>query len=53
MEFIQHTINWCKGEIFEGSMVALYGAVIVIVSISNFNLLTCPQFYVNVDLGLF
>ena len=33
MEFIQHTINWCKGEIFEGSMVALYGAVIVIVSI--------------------
>jgi hypothetical protein len=33
MDFIQHTINWCKGEIFEGSMVALYGAVIVIVSI--------------------
>ena len=33
MEFIQHTINWCKGEIFEGSMVALYGAVIVIVAI--------------------
>jgi hypothetical protein len=33
MEFIQHTINWCKGEILEGSMVVLYGAVIVIVSI--------------------
>ncbi len=32
MEFIQHTINWCKGEIFEGSMVALYGAVVVIAS---------------------
>jgi hypothetical protein len=33
MEFMQHTINWCKGEIFENSMVALYGALIVIVSI--------------------
>jgi uncharacterized membrane protein YkgB len=33
MEFIQHTSNWCKGEIFEGSVVAIYGAVIVIVSI--------------------
>ena len=32
MEFIQHTINWCKGEIVEGSMVALWGALIVIVS---------------------
>ena len=33
MEFIQHTINWCKGEIFEGSVVAIYGAVVVIASI--------------------
>jgi len=33
MDFIQYTLNWCKGEIFEGSMVALYGAAIVIVSI--------------------
>jgi len=32
MEFIQHAINWCKGEIFEGSMFAIYGTVLVLVS---------------------
>ena len=29
MEFIEHTIAWCRGEIFEGRMLALFGAVIV------------------------
>lgn len=28
MEFIEHTIAWCRGEIFEGRMLALFGAVI-------------------------
>lgn len=29
MEFIEHTIAWCRGEIFEGRMLALFGAVVV------------------------
>ena len=29
MEFIEHSIAWCRGEIFEGRMLALFGAVIV------------------------
>lgn len=29
MEFIEHTIAWCRGEIFEGRMLALFGLVIV------------------------
>ena len=29
MEFIQHTIAWCRGEIFEGRVLALFGAAIV------------------------
>lgn len=25
MDFIQHAINWCKGEIFEGRIILLFG----------------------------
>jgi len=33
MEFIKHALNWCNGEIFEGKMVALFGIVVVVISI--------------------
>ena len=29
MEFIEHTVAWCRGEIFEGRLLALFGAVVV------------------------
>lgn len=29
MELIEHTVAWCRGEIFEGRMLALFGAVVV------------------------
>lgn len=32
MEFIHHTINWTKGEIFEGIIIAIFGAIVVIFS---------------------
>lgn len=33
MSFIDHTLNWCRGEIFEGKIFALYGLVVVVISI--------------------
>lgn len=33
MEFIQHTINWAKGEIFEATIMGVIGALIVLCSI--------------------
>jgi glycerol uptake facilitator-like aquaporin len=33
MEFIQHTINWTKGEILEATIMAIFGAIIVICSV--------------------
>jgi len=32
MDFIQHTVNWCKGEIFEGQMFALFGLLVAIIA---------------------
>jgi len=34
MEFINHTLNWCKGEIFEGKMSFLFGIIILLVSLA-------------------
>ena len=34
MEFIEHTIAWCRGEIFEGRMLALFGAVVATVALA-------------------
>jgi len=34
MEFINHTIAWCKGEIFEGRMYFLFGLLVLIVALS-------------------
>ena len=33
MEFIQHTISWCKGEILEGKIILLYAGVLTLISI--------------------
>jgi hypothetical protein len=32
MEFIQHTISWVKGEIFEGKIIGLFGLLTLICS---------------------
>ena len=29
MEFVEHAVAWCRGEIFEGRMLALFGASVV------------------------
>ena len=34
MDIINHSINWCKGEIFEGKMSLLFGAIILVVSLA-------------------
>ncbi len=34
MELINHTINWCKGEIFEGKMSFLFGLLVLLVGIA-------------------
>jgi hypothetical protein len=33
MEFIEHTVAWCRGEIFEGRVLALFGAVVVMAAL--------------------
>jgi hypothetical protein len=32
MEFIEYTLNWCRGEIFEGKLVFLFGAVVLVIA---------------------
>ena len=32
MDFIQHTIEWCRGEIFEGRLILLFGIVTIIIA---------------------
>lgn len=29
MDFIEHTINWCKGEIFEGKVILVFAIIIL------------------------
>jgi hypothetical protein len=33
MEFIQHTTNWVKGEIFEGTIIGFFGLLTIICSL--------------------
>lgn len=42
MNFIEHAINWCTGEIFEGKMIALFGIAVVAVSIAFWKTGTTP-----------
>lgn len=34
MDLIKHTIQWCKGEIFEGKMILLFGLLLLIITFS-------------------
>ena len=36
MEIINDTLNWCKGEIFEGKMSLLFGVSVLIISFAYF-----------------
>ncbi len=42
MNFIEHTVNWCTGEIFEGKMVALFGITVIAISIAFWKTGTTP-----------
>ena len=33
MEFIKHTLNWFKGESFEGGMIILWGLLVIALAI--------------------
>jgi hypothetical protein len=33
MEFIEHTVAWCRGEIFEGRMLAFFGTVVTVLAL--------------------
>lgn len=34
MDFIKHSIEWCKGEIFEGRMILLFGFLFLVITFS-------------------
>jgi membrane protein implicated in regulation of membrane protease activity len=34
IDFIQHTVTWCKGEIFEGRMILLFGLAMLAVGLA-------------------
>jgi len=36
MEFIHHSLNWCKGEIFKGKLRLLFGSIVLLVGLSYF-----------------
>ena len=42
MEFVSHTLSWCKGEIFEGRMYFLFGLVILLIVLAFWKLGTSP-----------
>jgi hypothetical protein len=42
MEFIDHTLTWCRGEIFEGRMYFLFGLVILLIAIAFWKWGTSP-----------
>lgn len=34
MNLIKHTLQWCKGEIFEGKMIFLFGILLLLITLS-------------------
>lgn len=34
MELLKHTIQWCKGEVFEGKMIMLFGILLLLITFS-------------------
>jgi ABC-type transport system involved in cytochrome c biogenesis permease subunit len=43
MEFINHTLTWCRGEIFEGRMYFLFGLVILLIALAFWKWGTSPN----------
>lgn len=43
MDFYQHTQNWLKGELFEGTMVLISGIILIIISLSFWKFGSTPN----------
>lgn len=43
MDIMKHTINWCKGEIFEGRMILLFGILCLLITFSFWKFGTMPS----------
>ena len=43
MEFIEHTIAWCKGEIFEAKLILLFGIIVLVSAFLFVKLGTTPS----------
>ncbi|MFK7926143.1 MAG: hypothetical protein AB8H47_29615 [Bacteroidia bacterium] len=42
MEFIDHSLNWCKGEIFEAKFITLFSALILLSTLLFWRIGTTP-----------
>lgn len=42
MEFIDHSLNWCKGEVFEAKFIILFSALILLSTILFWRMGTTP-----------
>lgn len=42
MEFIEHSIAWCKGEIFEGKLILLFGIIVLLCAFLFYKTGTTP-----------
>lgn len=43
MDIIQHSIAWCRGEIFEGRLILLFGIIVLIAGLAFWKIGTTPS----------
>ena len=43
MDFVTHSIAWCRGEIFEGRMFGLFGLVVLMVAMAYWKMAATPS----------
>jgi len=43
MDFIEHTIDWCKGEIFEARIILLCGIAVIALAFLFYKMGTTPN----------
>ena len=43
MDFVTHSIAWCRGEIFEGRMFGLFGLVVLMVAVAYWKMAATPS----------
>lgn len=43
MDFIEHSIAWCKGEIFEGRLILISGIAVMVIALLFYKLGTAPN----------